>query len=288
MQQDLQASHYATVARAIEFIRQNAKRQPTLEQIADAVHMSPFHLQRIFSEWAGISPKRFLQYVTKEHAKACLLKSQTVLEVSDNLGLSSASRLHDLMITAEAMTPGEIQSGGQGLEIGYGLGESPFGEVLLAWTTRGICYFYFIDQDFEDLLKGLMTSWPHACLKRNDERAAGWIHQIFPSTPQRGSIHLVLRGTNFQIKVWEALMNTRPGDVLSYGQLARQIGQPSAQRAVGSALALNDIGYLIPCHRIIQASGDVGQYRWRPERKIAMQAWEQSLDLNGLHHDRLN
>lgn len=275
MGHDSQARHYATVARAIGFIRTNARRQPTLEEVAAAVHVSPFHLQRVFSDWAGLSPKRFLQYVTKEHAKACLRQSQTVMETSDAVGLSSTSRLHDLMITSEAMTPGEIQSGGDGLEIGYGAGDSPFGDVFMAWTPRGICQFAFLDHDFDALATGLSATWPRARIRRDDARALMWCREIFPAGALGGRIHLVLRGTNFQIKVWEALIRTRPGDVLSYGQLARQIGQPRAQLAVGTALAHNAIGYLIPCHRVIQESGETGQYRWRTERKIAMQAWEQ-------------
>ena len=270
-----QVRHYATVARAIEFIRQHAPQQPSLESVAEAVHMSPYHLQRVFSEWAGLSPKRFLQYLTKEHAKACLLQSQSVLDVSAEVGLSGPGRLHDLMITSEGMTPGEIQSAGDGLSIGFGVGPSPFGDVFLAWTPRGICQFVFVDQPIDHLSEGLCAAWQRAHLQRDDAQASQWLARIFPRTPKRGQIHLVLRGTNFQIKVWEALMRTRPGQILSYAQVANQIGHPRAHRAVGTALAVNDIGYLIPCHRVIQGSGEVGQYRWRTERKIAIQAWEQ-------------
>lgn len=275
MQRDVQARHYTAVAGAIAFIRQHAHQQPTLEAIAQAVHMSPFHLQRVFSEWAGLSPKRFLQYVTKEHAMACLRQSQTVLEVSDKLGLSSPSRLHDLMITSEAMTPGEIQSAGRGLEIGYGVGPSPFGNVFVAWTPRGVCHFAFFDGPAEEPEQKLRTAWPGAKFHQDEAHARETLKDIFPQVPSRGQVHLVLRGSNFQIKVWEALIHTQPGDVLSYGQLAKHIGHPRAHRAVGTALAANEIGYLIPCHRVLQASGQVGQYRWRTERKIAMQAWEQ-------------
>ena len=271
------ARHYETVERAIGFIRNNVRRQPTLEEIAQAVHMSPFHLQRVFSEWAGLSPKRFLQYLTKEHAKASLLRSRTVLEVADYLGMSSSSRLHDLMVTSEAMTPGEVQSLGDGLHMGFGMGDSPFGPVCLAWTPRGICHFTFLDQSPRDHEVSLRQAWPRARFERDDTTALGWLDEIFPAIPGRGRIHLVLRGTNFQIKVWEAMIRTRPGEVLSYGQVAERIGHPRAHRAVGTALSLNDIGYLIPCHRVIQESGGVGQYRWKTERKIAMQAWEQGL-----------
>ncbi len=273
---DLQGRHYAAVARAINFIRQHARQQPALESIAAAAHLSPFHLQRVFSEWAGLSPKRFLQYVTKEHAKACLRRSQTVLEVSDTVGLSSPGRLHDLMITAEAMTPGEIQSGGRGVEIGFGCGTSPFGDVFLAWTPRGICQLTFVESQPSDVLVQLQAQWPLALYRRDDVQAALWLKAIFPAAPTSGRIHLVLKGTPFQIKVWEALMQTSTGELFSYGQIADKIGRPRAQRAVGSALAANQIGYLIPCHRVIQESGNMSNYRWGTERKIAMQVWEQA------------
>ena len=274
-QADVQARHYATVERAIGFIRQQVRGQPTLEQIAAAVQLSPFHLQRVFSEWAGLSPKRFLQYLTKEQARAALQRTGTVLAVADDLGLSSSSRLHDLMVTCEAMTPGEIQAGGAGLTIGHGVGPSPFGEVYLAWTPRGICHLAFVDQPLPRHELALREAWPHAALVRDDAQARRWLTHIFEPAHGREPIPLVLRGTNFQLKVWEALIRIRPGDVLSYGQVAQRIGQPRAQRAVGSALARNDIGYLIPCHRVIQESGALGQYRWRPDRKLAMQVWEQ-------------
>lgn len=275
MERDPSARHYETVERAIGFIRNNVRKQPTLEEIAQAVDMSPFHLQRVFSEWAGLSPKRFLQCLTKEHAMALLLQSRTVLEVADDLGMSSSSRLHDLMVTSEAMTPGEVQSRGTGLHMGFGMGNSPFGGVCLAWTHRGICNFTFLDQSPQDHEASLRQAWPRARFERDDTIARKWLHEIFPAIPGRGRIHLVLRGTNFQIKVWEAIIRTRPGEVLSYGQVAERIGHPRAHRAVGTALSLNHIGYLIPCHRVIQESGGIGQYRWKTERKIAMQAWEQ-------------
>ena len=276
MERDSSARHYETVEKAIGYIRDDVRQQPTLEEIAEAVHMSPFHLQRVFSEWAGLSPKRFLQYLTKEHAKASLLRSRTVLEVADDLGMSSSSRLHDLMVTSEAMTPGEVQSLGDGLHVGFGMGGSPFGAVCLAWTPRGICHFAFIDQSPQDNEVSLRLAWSRARFERDDAKAREWLDEIFPAIPGRGRIHLVLRGTNFQIKVWEAMIHTRPGEVLSYGQVAVRIGHPRAHRAVGTALSLNDIGYLIPCHRVIQESGGIGQYRWGCNRKLAIQIWESS------------
>jgi len=266
--------HYAVVARAIDFIRGHARSQPTLEEIADAVHLSPYHLQRLFADWAGISPKRFLQYLTKEYAKQQLAASADVLTVAENAGLSSTSRLHDLMVSCEAMTPGEIKSAGRGMAIGYGFAPSPFGEVLAAWTSRGICHFAFCVAGEAAMLAELAALWPHAALARDDGHARELLLQIFPQTPVRGAVHLVLRGTNFQIKVWEALIHTEFGRVVSYSQLARQVGMPKAKRTVGSAVAANTIGFLIPCHRVIRESGDVGQYRWGPERKLALLGWE--------------
>ena len=269
-----QSRHYAVIARAIAFIRGHARSQPTLEEIADAVHLSPYHLQRLFADWAGISPKRFLQYLTKEYAKRQLAASADVLTVAEDAGLSSTSRLHDLMVSCEAMTPGEIKSAGRGMAIDYGFAPSPFGDVLAAWTSRGICHFAFCVVGEAAMLAELSTLWPHAVLARDDERARELLLQVFPQTPVRGAVHLVLRGTNFQIKVWEALIHTEFGRVVSYSQLARQAGMPKAQRAVGSAIAANTIGFLIPCHRVIRESGEVGQYRWGPERKLALLGWE--------------
>lgn len=268
------ARQYQLVARTITFIRENANQQPTLEDISAAVHVSPFHLQRLFAEWAGLSPKRFLQYLTKEYAKKKLKSSQNVLSVSESAGLSSTSRLHDLMVTCEAMTPGEIQSGGAGQEILFGFAESPFGEVIVGRTPRGICHFAFSDTSPDAMKAELFSSWPHAKLCQDDQEAQTLMNQIFPSTPTRGNVHLVLRGTNFQIKVWEALINTEFARVVSYQQLAQQAGFPKAQRAVGSTLAANPIGFLIPCHRVIRESGIAGNYRWGTERKLAMLAWE--------------
>jgi AraC family transcriptional regulator of adaptative response/methylated-DNA-[protein]-cysteine methyltransferase len=266
--------HFAIVARAIAFIRAHARSQPSLEEIAAAVHLSPHHLQRLFAEWAGISPKRFLQYLTKEHARRQLARSADVLSVAEDAGLSSTSRLHDLMVSCEAMTPGEIKSGGRGLAIGYGFASSPFGGVLVAWTARGVCHFAFCVADEAAMLGELAALWPAAALQRDDGEAQALSRQIFPRAPTRGRVHLVLRGTNFQIKVWEALIRTEPGSVLSYQQLARQLGRPGAARAVGSAVAANTIGFLIPCHRVIREGGEVGQYRWGSERKLALIGWE--------------
>lgn len=269
------ARQYRLVARTIDYIRAHAAQQPSLDEMAAAVHLSPAHLQRVFSQWAGLSPKRFLQFLTKEHALQQLAASDTVLAASERCGLSSAGRLHDLMVSCEAMTPGDIQAQGRGLTVGTGLAPTPFGTALLGWTARGLCHLAFVDDTAAtDPVWLLAARWPLAQVVRDDGAAHAWAQRLFPRWPERGQIHLVLRGTNFQIRVWQALMALPPGQVVSYQQLARQIGQPRASRAVGSALADNVVGFLIPCHRVIKGTGDVGQYRWGSERKLAMQAWE--------------
>lgn len=271
---DSPTRQYAVVARAIAYLRDNAARQPTLAELARAVHLSEFHLQRVFAQWAGISPKRFLQYLTKEYACQALRAAQDVLSVAQASGLSGPGRLHDLMVSCEAMTPGEIRRGGAGVALGWGQGDTPFGEALLAWTPRGVCYLAFLDGDAAQRYQELRAAWPAAQLQADEREAQRLLAQVFPATPQPGRLHLLLRGTNFQLKVWEALLRLPPGHRVSYTQLAGLAGAPKAQRAVGSALAANQIGYLIPCHRVIREGGDSGHYRWGSERKAAMLAWE--------------
>ena len=266
--------HYAIVARAIGFIRENSRRQPSLAEIATAVHLSEFHLQRIFAAWTGISPKRFLQFLTKEYAKQALRDCDDVLSVSAAAGLSGGGRLHDLMVSCEAMTPGEIKAGGRGVEVGWGHAATPFGEALIGWTPRGICHLAFCDDDQVSAAARLAAQWPAATLIADDAEAACLAARIFPGRQRSGRLHLILRGTNYQIKVWEALIGIEPSQRISYGKLAAMAGAPQAQRAAGSALAANTIAYLIPCHRVIRESGDSGNYRWGPERKAAMLAWE--------------
>lgn len=268
------ARQYEVVARAILYLRAQALQQPSLAEVAQAVHLSEYHLQRVFAAWAGISPKRFLQYLTKEYAREALREAQDVLSVTQASGLSSASRLHDLMVSCEAMTPGEIKSGGAGVTLGWGQADTPFGTALAGWTPRGLCYLAFLDGDAARRQQELCAAWPAAQLQRDDTQARRLLEQVFPGTPLPGRLHLLLRGTNFQLKVWEALLRLPPGRRVSYTQLAALAGTPKAQRAVGSALAANPIAYLIPCHRVIRESGDSGLYRWGGERKAAMLAWE--------------
>ena len=274
---DEQSRSFAVVARAIDYLRANARGQPTLEEVAAAVHLSPFHLQRLFSAWAGISPKRFLQYLTKEHARHELAKARDVLSVAADSGLSSGSRLHDLMVHCEALSPGEIRSGGLGIAITCGVAPSPFGDALIAWTARGVCHLAFCSMAEPAMLAELLARWPAATIVRDDEQARLLLARVFPATPTRGTLHLLLRGTNFQIKVWEALIRVEPGTLISYGELARRMAAPHAQRAVGSALAANRIAYLIPCHRVIRESGEIGSYRWGSSRKLAMIGREAAL-----------
>lgn len=268
------AGHYATVARAIAFIRAHAVRQPGLGEIAAAVGMSEYQLQRVFSAWAGLSPKRFLQYLTKEHARQALRASAAVLDAALGAGLSGPGRLHDLMVSCEALTPGEIRALGGGVALDYGVAPTPLGEALFGWTARGICHLAFCDEDPAVQLDVLRRDWPAAALTRDAAGARALAARVFPDTPVPGRLHLLLRGTNFQIKVWEALLRVPPAATVSYGRLAALAGAPRAQRAVGSALAANRIAYLIPCHRVIRESGASGSYRWGEERKLALRAWE--------------
>lgn len=267
--------HYELIAKAIAYIRTHAKTQPSLDEVAQAVHSSPFHLQRVFTEWAGVSPKRYLQFLTKEYAKQQLKSANSVLDVAYQSGLSSTSRLHDLMVSCEAMTPGEIKAQGLSLKIGYGFANTPFGSALIAWTPKGVCHFVFANDADAEAIAHLKALWPLAQWHQEDAMASDWAGQIFPDAGTQGKIHLVVQGTNFQIKVWEALIHTtHKGDMLTYQQLAQRTGSPKASRAVGSAMAANTIGYLIPCHRVIREGGDVGHYRWGSERKLAMLGWE--------------
>ncbi len=265
---------YDAVARAIAFIRANAERQPELVEVAAAAQLSEFHLQRLFSAWAGLSPKRFLQYLTKEHARAALRASADVLDAALGAGLSGPGRLHDLMVSCEALTPGQIRAQGAGVELRYGFAQTPLGEALFGWTPRGVCHLAFIDADAAAKLGALRADWPAADFVRDEAGAVELATRIFPAAPAPGRLHLLLKGTNFQIKVWEALLKIPPASMVSYGQLAGHLGMPQAARAVGSAVAANSIAWLIPCHRVIREDGSCSNYRWGVERKLALRAWE--------------
>ncbi|MCP4024658.1 MAG: methylated-DNA--[protein]-cysteine S-methyltransferase [Desulfobacteraceae bacterium] len=273
---------YERVEKAIQFIETQQENQPSLSSIADAVHLSEFHFQKLFSRWVGISPKRFLQFITKEHAKKLLEKSENILEVTYDSGLSSPGRLHDLFINCEAMTPGEYKKRGEGLKIKYGFSFSPFGKCLVAFTHRGICNLKFVRENSEsNLVAWLEKMWPGAALIKNNKKCHELAQNIFYFKNQQASapLHLFVKGTNFQIKVWEALTQIPFGNTVTYQDIARHIGIPGANRAVGTAIGKNPIPFLIPCHRVIKKMGDFGNYGEGRTRKKALIGWESAVAL---------
>lgn len=267
--------HYNRIADAIEYIRTHFKDQPDLDEIARQVHLSPFHFQRLFQDWAGVSPKKFLQYLSIEHAKTMLQdKGATLSDTAFETGLSGTSRLHDLFINIEGMSPGEYKNGGEALSINYSFAESPFGEIIVASTSKGICHLAFAE-DQEESLKGLQTRFPQATYRQNVDRTQQNALYIFTQDWSRLSeIKLHLKGTPFQLKVWEALINIPMGHLSSYSLISGAIGQPGASRAVGSAVGHNPVAFLIPCHRVIRSTGETGEYHWGSTRKTAMIGWE--------------
>ena len=266
---------YGRIEQAITFIADHFTGRPSLAEIADHVHVSPFHFNRLFTHWAGTSPQRFLRFLTKEYAKEVLAASGDVLTAAYAAGLSGTGWLHDLFVTYEAMTPAQYRAQGLGLVIRYGFQHTPFGECLLGVTERGICALSFQPvAERGAALAALRTTWNRATIVPDDTKAAEVAAQLF--LPGGGSTapHLLLRGTNFQIKVWEALLRLQPGQLVSYKDVAVAIGQPGAGQAVGGAVGANTIGYLIPCHRVIQQNGGPGGYRWGTARKQALMGWE--------------
>ncbi|HEY5574120.1 MAG TPA: methylated-DNA--[protein]-cysteine S-methyltransferase, partial [Anaerolineales bacterium] len=252
---------YQTVEKAITYLEDHVEEQPNLKDVAESVHLSEYHFQRLFSRWVGISPKRFLQYLTKERAKEMLGESVSVLEAAYAAGLSSPGRLHDLFVNCEAVTPGDYKSQGEDLEIAYGFHASPFGECLLALTGRGICDLIFVSEgNREEALKALKKRWARAALHEDPQRTGPVVAQVFDRLTggEAKPLSLHLRGTNFQIKVWEALLNIPSGTVVSYEDIAVSIGMPSAARAVSNAVARNPIPVIIPCHRVIRKAGAYG------------------------------
>jgi AraC family transcriptional regulator of adaptative response/methylated-DNA-[protein]-cysteine methyltransferase len=269
---------YGRIEQAIHYLEQNFREQPDLAAVADYVGLSEYHFQRLFTRWAGISPKRFLQFLTMNYAKQLLAESRSLLDTTYEAGLSSPGRLHDLFITLEAVTPGEYKQKGAGLTIPYGFHQTPFGECLLGMTERGICSLMFVeDGSRASVLNEFSADWPEAELVENEEATRPLIEQIFssPAKPkERPSLHLFLKGTNFQVQVWRALLQVKPGTAVTYGTLARLAGKPKAVRAVGTAVGHNPIAYLIPCHRVIRQAGGFGDYRWGAARKKAILGWE--------------
>ena len=273
-------SHSQLLETAINYLHEHANEQPTLEQLALHLDVSPFHLQRVFSDWAGISPKRFLQFLTKEHAHDLLRAQSDVLTTSITSGLSGPGRLHDLMVTCEAMTPGEIRAGGKDLTIQAGFATSRLGKVFAATTERGICHLEFVDATTSGTMERLRARWPHARFQHNDAQAANIVsaaieHVADAATPRTSRpLHLLLSGTNFQIQVWQALLNIPHGATSTYGQIGDALGRANSQRAIGGAVGANALAVLIPCHRVIRGDGDLSGYRWGRARKAALLALE--------------
>ncbi len=266
---------YRLIERALQYLEDNVTRQPELADVAHAVGLSEFHFQRLFTRWAGISPKRFLQFLTREHARALLDQSGNVLDTTVALGLSSPGRLHDLFVTTEAVTPGEYKSRGEGVTIRYGLYPSPFGRCIIGTTDRGICHLGFVQTSEGDALDELFSAWRHASIVEDRGATASLVEPIFglAERPSR-QLRVLLRGTNFQLKVWEALLRIPTGILATYEEIAGQIGEPHAVRAVGNAVGSNPIPVLIPCHRVIRKMGGFGNYRYGSVRKKALLGWE--------------
>jgi len=276
-------SDYDRIAQAIRFIEQNYRRQPSLEEVAKSVYLSEFHFQRLFRRWVGISPKRFLQFLTVEHAKRRLEECRSVLDATYDAGLSSPGRLHDLFVTLEAVTPGEYKARGAGLRIGWGVHDTPFGPALLAATERGLCSLSFVDDgDAAAAVGELRERWPAATVGEDARATEPLARRIFaPEDGDRVPIPLFVQGTNHQVRVWEALLRVPAGALVSYEQLAEAAGKPEAVRAVAGAVARNQIAYVIPCHRVIRKLGAFGGYRWGSERKLAMLGWEAARAFGG-------
>ncbi|MDB5257287.1 MAG: ada [Chitinophagaceae bacterium] len=267
--------NYSRIAEAIDYIRLHFKEQPGLEEIAAQLHLSPFHFQRLFTDWAGVSPKQFLQFISVGYAKQLLKGNQaTLFDVAEETGLSGTGRLHDLFVKIEGMTPGEYKNGGEQLSISYSFEESPFGKLIIASTSKGICYIAFIEEE-QKAIEELQAHFPRAFFEYKESLVHQKTLRIFTQDwNDTDPIKLHLKGTDFQLKVWEALLKIPVGGLTTYGSIAEQIQNPSASRAVGTAIGSNPIAFLIPCHRVIQSSGIIGGYMWGPTRKTAIIGWE--------------
>lgn len=271
---------YQRVEKAIAYLETHVARQPSLEEIAASVHLSEYHFQRLFSRWTGISPKRFLQFLTAGYAKTLLAESPNVLDAAFDAGLSGSGRLHDLMVVCEAVTPGDVRRRGQGLTIAYGFYPSPFGRCLIAATERGICHLRFVrDASPAALTAELKGRWPLAIFSEDTHRIGAVAEKVFgfSTAAESAPLHLFVKGTNFQIQVWQALLKIPLGAAVTYEDIARHIGLPRAARAVGNAVGSNPIPFLIPCHRVIRKSGVFGHYGEGPLRKKAILGWEAAI-----------
>jgi AraC family transcriptional regulator, regulatory protein of adaptative response / methylated-DNA-[protein]-cysteine methyltransferase len=268
--------NYNRIEKAIQYLEENFQRQPELDEVAEKVHLSPFHFQRIFTDWAGISPKRFLQFLTVDFLKNKLEQSKNIIEAADAAGLSSQSRVYDLFTTLEAVTPQEYKQKGSGIRIEYGVHETPFGSCLIGATERGICWLSFIrtEEDPRFELERMKEHWYNSVFHQDQQLTGAFIDQIFFNKSTDKKLHVFVKGTNFQIKVWEALLKIPMGDVTTYQGIAQQIQSPKAMQAVGSAVGSNHVAYLIPCHRVIRKDGILGEYRWSSTRKKSIIGWE--------------
>jgi len=277
-------NNYERIAMVIRYLDEHHTEQPDLAELANYVGLSQFHFHRLFSNWAAITPKDFLQCLTLSHARELLREGRNILDASINSGLSGPGRLHDLCVKLESASPGELKSGGQGWTIHYGIGDSPFGKCLLGKSPRGICHFSFIEsEDGLAELAMLQYDWPRAKLNRDDPSICHFLDLMFGRpvhTRSRPSLRYFVQGTAFQQQVWRALLHVEPGTLTSYGQLAAKLGKPKAARAVGTAVGQNPLAYLIPCHRVIRETGVISGYRWGQERKRAILAWESSHRFN--------
>jgi AraC family transcriptional regulator, regulatory protein of adaptative response / methylated-DNA-[protein]-cysteine methyltransferase len=270
-----QVINYERIAAAIDYIKTNFKEQPNLDEVAQKVHLSPFHFQRLFSDWAGTSPKKFLQYTTVEYAKTLLKENKaTLFDTAHEVGLSGTGRLHDLFINIEGMTPAEYKNGGKNLEVNYSFAESPFGNILVASTKKGICYMAFAD-DGTPAFAAMKKHFPNAHFRQMVDLIQQNALYIFTQDWTRlNQIKLHLKGTDFQLKVWQTLLKIPLGQLTTYGTIAHEIENPNASRAVGSAIGCNPVAFLIPCHRVIQSTGIFGEYMWGGTRKTAIIGWE--------------
>lgn len=266
---------YNRIAKAIEYIQSNFKLQPSLEEVAEKIHLSPAHFQKIFTDWAGTSPKKFLQFISLEHAKNLLKEEKlSLFDAAYETGLSSTSRLHDLFVKIEGMSPAEYKNGGKSLVINYSFSESPFGSVIVASTEKGICHMAF-ENDQKTALGNLKAQFPNASFfERQDDLQRNALSIFDKDWNRLNTIKLHLKGTDFQLKVWESLLTIPMGKLSTYGNLAEKIGNSKASRAVGTAIGSNPVAFLIPCHRVIQSSGNMGGYRWGSDRKQLMVGWE--------------
>jgi AraC family transcriptional regulator, regulatory protein of adaptative response / methylated-DNA-[protein]-cysteine methyltransferase len=276
----LDSREFTRVARAISYLGEHWLEQPSLAQVAAQVGLSVFHFNRLFRRWAGITPKRYLEVLTGRAALRALDAEPTVLDAAHAVGLSGPGRLHDLMVTLEAASPGELRAGGAGLTVRYGSSDSPFGRLLVAESQRGICQLVFADSvsDERAALVQLTKRWPNAKLNRDNARAAQLARAIFAASGDQSdpapALRLQVTGSNFQIKVWQALLDLGRTELTTYASIATALGKPSAARPTGNAVGANPIAWLIPCHHVLRADGTIGGYRWGVQRKRAMLAWE--------------